>query len=218
MTKIKALLLVIIFSLILSENTYSHVVLDYPIGGETFQASVVVTLQWHIAISHGPANWNLFFSNDGGSTWEAIVLSLPEAQLNLDWTIPNITTDSGQVKVVQDNVTGEDYYDACSNFKIITTTGINGYTNHSNKYILYSAYPNPFNNSTLISFYLPTISRVQINIYNLLGQKLETVVNKEMSAGINQVRWNANELPSGVYLYMLQAGEYIETKKMILMK
>ncbi len=218
MIKIKPLLLVVIISLILSENTYSHVVLDYPIGGETFQAGEVVMLQWHVAISHGPANWNLFFSSDGGSTWEAIVLSLPEAQLIHDRTVPNITTDSGQVKVVQDNVTGEDYYDACGNFKIITTTEINGYTHHGDKYILYSAYPNPFNNSILISFYLPTISRVQINIYNLLGHKLETVVNKEMSVGINQVRWNAEELPSGVYLYMLRSGEYIEVRKMVLMR
>ena len=68
MIKIKLLILVVIFSLILSENTYSHVVLDYPMGGENFQVGEVVTIQWQVSVYHGPANWDLFFLEDGVSS------------------------------------------------------------------------------------------------------------------------------------------------------
>jgi hypothetical protein len=216
--KIKPLLLAVIFSLILSGNAAAHVVLDYPVGGETFQAGDVVMIQWHIEISHGPANWDLYFSRDGGSTWETIAMNLPESQLTYDWTIPNIATDSGQVKVVQDNVSGEDYSDASGNFIINTSTGINVFRNHADNFVLYPAYPNPFNNSTIISFYLPTTSRVQINIYNLLAQRLVTLVSKEMPAGIHQVRWDAGIFSSGIYIYQISTSYGLETGKLILMQ
>jgi hypothetical protein len=218
MNKIKPLLLVVSFSLILSGNAAAHVVLDYPVGGETFQAGDVIVIQWHIAISHGPANWDLYFSRDGGSTWETIAMNLPESRLTYDWTIPNIATDSGQVKVVQDNVSGSDYSDASGNFIINTSTGINVFRNHADNFVLYPAYPNPFNNSTIISFYLPTTSRVQINIYNLLAQELVTLVSKEMPAGIHQVRWDAGMFSSGIYIYQISTPYRSETGKLILMQ
>jgi hypothetical protein len=216
--KIKPLLLIVVFFVMLSGNAIAHVILDYPVAGETFQVGDVVIIQWHVAIYHGPANWDLYFSKDGGSTWESIAMDLPESKLTYNWTIPNIETDSGQVKVVQDNVTGADYTDASGNFVINTSTGINPSADHADNFVLYPAYPNPFNNSTNISFYLPTTARVQINIYNLLAQKLATLVNKEMFAGIHQVEWNAGTSASGVYIYQISTPYGLETRKIILMK
>jgi hypothetical protein len=216
--KIKPLLLVVVFSAILFGNAIAHVNLDYPAGGETFQVGDVVMIQWHIVINHGQFNWDLYFSKDGGSTWESIAMDLPESQLTYDWTIPNIETDSGQVKVVQDNVTGQDYSDASGNFVINTSTGINAPPGYADNFVLYPAYPNPFNNSTIISFYLPTTARVQINIYNLLAQKLATLVSKEISAGNHQVAWDAGTFSSGVYIYQISTPYGLETRKIILMK
>ena len=218
MIKIKLLILVVIFSLILSENTYSHVVLDYPIGGETFQVGEVVTIRWQVAINHGPANWDLFFSEDGGSSWESIALNLPETQLTYNWTVPNITTDSGQVKVVQDNVTGQDYSDASGNFTINTATGINEYINHVDNFILFSAYPNPFNPATTIEFSLPRTSEVTLKVFNLLGEEVATLLSASLLSGSHSIKWNASNLASGVYLYRLQAGNFVEIRKMILMR
>lgn len=219
MVKIKPLLLIVIISLILSEKIYSHVILDYPIGGETFQVGEVVTIRWHVAISHGPANWDLFFSEDGGSSWESIALNLPETQLSYNWTVPNITTDSGQVKVVQDNLTGQDYSDASGNFTINTTTGINGYLNHTGNFILFSAYPNPFNPATTIEFTLPRTSEATLKIFNILGEEVATLVSDRLSAGTYSYEWSRPAgIASGVYLYKLQAGDYVETRKMVLLR
>ena len=218
MKKIKPLLLALSCSLILSGNVIAHVVLDYPVGGETFLAGDVIVIKWHVAISHGPANWDLYFSRDGGSTWETIAMDLPESRLRYHWTIPNIATDSGRVKVVQDNESGPDYSDASGNFIINTSTGISVIRNHADNFVLYPAYPNPFNNSTVISFYLPATSPVQITIYNLLAQKLVTLVSKEKPAGLHRVRWDAGMFSSGIYIYQISTPYGLETGKLILMQ
>ena len=85
-------------------------------------------------------------------------------------------------------------------------------------FTLYQNYPNPFNPTTTIKFALPVDSRVKINVYNSLGQLVETLVDKEMESGYHEVNFNASRLASGVYLYQLQAGEYNSVKKMILIK
>jgi len=79
-------------------------------------------------------------------------------------------------------------------------------------------YPNPFNPSTTIKFQIPNSNFVTLGIYNLLGQKVATLVNKKLNAGIYTAEWNAAGFASGVYLYRLQAGNYTETKKLILLR
>jgi hypothetical protein len=79
-------------------------------------------------------------------------------------------------------------------------------------------YPNPFNPSTEIAFELPKESQVRIEIYSLLGQLLGTVMNERRQAGYHTVRFNASDLPTGLYLYRLTAGEKTFTRKMMLVK
>ncbi len=79
-------------------------------------------------------------------------------------------------------------------------------------------YPNPFNPSTTIEFSLPKRAFVNLTIYNTLGQVVETLVSSEMEAGAHQVIWKANNIPSGTYFYRLIANNFVETKKMLLMK
>jgi len=86
-------------------------------------------------------------------------------------------------------------------------------------------YPNPFNPITNISYTLPKDSRVTLTIYNTLGEAVETLVNEMQAANRYEAVWNATTLPSGVYFYRLQAlptgrqaGNFVETKKMVLMK
>jgi hypothetical protein len=83
---------------------------------------------------------------------------------------------------------------------------------------LYQNYPNPFNPSTTIKFALPVAGNVKINVYNLLGQLVETLVDREMQSGYHEINFDGSELASGVYIYQLQAGEYTLAKKMLLMK
>jgi outer membrane protein assembly factor BamB/fibronectin type 3 domain-containing protein len=79
-------------------------------------------------------------------------------------------------------------------------------------------YPNPFNPSTTIRYDLPKQSFVTLKIYDLLGREVATLVNEVRHAGFYTVRWDASRLSSGVYFYTLRAGEFRETKRMILMK
>ncbi len=83
---------------------------------------------------------------------------------------------------------------------------------------LYQNYPNPFNPSTTFEFALPHAEFVTLKIYNILGEELATLVSKKMNGGKNKYDWNASGLASGMYLYRLEAGEFGETKKMLLLK
>jgi photosystem II stability/assembly factor-like uncharacterized protein len=85
-------------------------------------------------------------------------------------------------------------------------------------YFLLQNYPNPFNPNTKIKYSLPQTSQVQIKAFDVLGNEIETLVNEEKPVGTYELTWNAEGLPSGVYFYQLKAGEYINTKKMILIK
>ena len=77
-------------------------------------------------------------------------------------------------------------------------------------------YPNPFNPSTIIKFAVPERSNVLLKIYDLLGEEVITLVNEEMEAGWYRREFNASGYSTGVYIYRMQAGNYISTKKMIL--
>ena len=79
-------------------------------------------------------------------------------------------------------------------------------------------YPNPFNPSTTIQFSLPAALNVKIIIFNLLGQEIQTLVNETKEAGIHEIIFDAQNLNSGVYLYKIEAGSYIQTRKMTLIK
>lgn len=85
---------------------------------------------------------------------------------------------------------------------------------------LYQNYPNPFNPSTLISYRLSVISKVSLKIYDLLGREVATLVNEEQQPGVYNSQFSIGnfQLPSGVYFYRLQAGEFSRSKKMMLMK
>ncbi|MCW8995457.1 MAG: T9SS type A sorting domain-containing protein, partial [Psychromonas sp.] len=79
-------------------------------------------------------------------------------------------------------------------------------------------YPNPLNQSTTISYSVPKMEFVTLKVYDVLGYEIETLINEEKPAGIYEAEFNANNLPSGIYFYILQAGQIIETKKMMLLK
>jgi hypothetical protein len=85
-------------------------------------------------------------------------------------------------------------------------------------YILYQNYPNPFNPATTIKFGLPQAGKVEIIVYNQLGQKIETLVSKEMEAGYHELEWNAGAYSSGVYFYTINSGQFKAVKKMLLLK
>ena len=79
-------------------------------------------------------------------------------------------------------------------------------------------FPNPFNPTTKIQYQLPQDSRVTLKVYDILGSEVATLVNEEQEAGYKEVQFNGNNIASGMYVYRLQAGDFISTKKMMLLK
>ncbi len=105
--------------------------------------------------------------------------------------------------------------------------GVNDGQTVPKKFELYQNYPNPFNPTTTISYSLPLkngvetsrqVVTVSLQVFNSIGQKVATLVNKEQAAGNFTVQFDARDLPSGIYFYTLRAGEFTATKKMILLK
>jgi hypothetical protein len=196
----------------------AHVELDYPIGGETFVAGETVNIQWHIVIMHNQENWDLYFSPDGGENWEVIQLDLPTSQLNYQWTVPQIATENAQVRIVQDNG-GRDYDDISGDFTIQETpTSVEVRGENPKTFTLHANYPNPFNPSTTIGFSLPRSGYVRMKVFNILGETVATLVNEELNVGTYTTQWNASSAASGVYFYRLQAGDFVDTKKLLLLK
>src|SRR5690606_328053 len=85
-------------------------------------------------------------------------------------------------------------------------------------YSLEQNYPNPFNPATTIRYSIPEENPVTIKVYNTLGEQVLTLVNEVQSAGVYQVTFNLVNLASGVYFYRIEAGSFVQVKKMILNK
>ncbi len=103
-------------------------------------------------------------------------------------------------------------------YNVATDIKEDGSNDIKTEYCLSQNYPNPFNPTTTISYSLPQSGFVQLKVYNLLGQEVMVLVNKEQLSGNYKVEFDASKLTSGIYLYRIQSGNFIETKKMILLR
>jgi len=91
------------------------------------------------------------------------------------------------------------------------------------EFILNQNYPNPFNPGTNIEYQLPEAAYVSIEVFNILGQKVKTLVSEQKEAGYHQARWDGEsdsgrDVPSGVYFYRMNAGSFSQTMKMVMLK
>ncbi len=104
-------------------------------------------------------------------------------------------------------------------FTIEEPTDVGGHSDDKViSYQLNQNYPNPFNPTTKISYSIPQSSNVTLKVNNVLGSEVATLVDEEKAAGSYEIEFNASTLPSGIYFYRFQAGNFVETKKMVLMK
>ncbi|NOS85301.1 MAG: T9SS type A sorting domain-containing protein, partial [Ignavibacteria bacterium] len=110
----------------------------------------------------------------------------------------------------------EIYYKLNPNANQVGITPIN--SEIPDEYSLSQNYPNPFNPVTNINFQLPRSGSVKLTVFDMLGKEVETLVNENLNAGTYNADWNASNHSSGVYFYKIQAGDFSEIKKMVLVK
>jgi hypothetical protein len=191
----------------------------------------------------GPTNpTNLTITNSGGHpelTWESSVPRehskylvyrngssiTPSAITDTSYLDENVSMGSGasipyKVRAVLSNILI--YSPGYSNTESIEGRYIDklavGSAPSGDSFALLPAWPNPFNPTTTIEFVLPRSGFVTLKVYSVLGEEVATLVNGEVSAGLHIVQFDAFRLSSGVYTYRLRAGDFVETRKMILHK
>ncbi len=165
-------------------------------GEQTYRKN----FRWSISIPMGGASTNLTFTKKFGYTKYTYSYFLQS----------NFTSESLNLKGCRIN--GIVYGDtSLTNVNIITNEIPISFSLHQN-------YPNPFNPSTKIKFDVPKGSLVKLKIYDVLGREVAELVNEKLNAGVYEYEWNGISLPSGVYFYKIEAENYIETKRMVLIK
>lgn len=156
----------------------------------------------------------LYHTKDGGSTWvkEYGIKSI------LNWNGPALSIIS-ETEAWAVGSNGHIFKLTPGSFSNVEVNNLKIPRNIN----LFQNYPNPFNPSTIISYLIPSVGTshdlsVQLKVFDVLGKEVATLVNEEKPAGTYEVKFNANRLTSGVYFYTLTAGNFIQTKKMILLR
>jgi uncharacterized delta-60 repeat protein len=194
---------------------------DSTTGTATVNAKPVLNSRTPTAVSqvsrNSPQTFTVSVSDPNGDpitfTWKlnnAVVKSGTDTSFTLTSTDPHNTPET--VNVVFSDPGG--LKDSTTwNF---TITGVGSQDGMIPKeFGLSQNYPNPFNPSTIISYQLATAGRVMLRIFNAIGQEVAVLVNEQKDPGTYSARWDAQGVPSGIYFYRLQAGDRLETRKMV---
>jgi hypothetical protein len=180
----------------------------------------------------GDTNFNRYgmYQGSGGDSVTYLISTLPNTEYRITAEVCYQTVKTELVDHIRPINNGDinrfvSMYDALPNIPFIMkqeildiVTGVEDENLSVNEFQLEQNYPNPFNPSTVISYQLPVSSDVTMKVYDVLGNEVATLVNEEKPAGSYEVEFSADGLTSGIYFYTINAGSFVETKKMILMK
>ncbi len=169
------------------------------------------------------ATIKLNISTNGGTDWQKIWEAENDGQ-GFKWRLKTFDlsaySNKQNLKLAWQYVGNDGDLVGVDGVKLVgyTSTDVESEESTVTEFALAQNYPNPFNPSTKIKYSIPEVSKVNLTIFNLLGEKVATLVNEVKSAGSYIVDFNASNLASGVYLYKLQAGSFMQTHKMLLLK
>ncbi len=159
-------------------------------------------------------------SIDNGTTWKTHNILLPPNPRISAITSRFSTRDNSSVDNVRYHAAFfENTNNGCRTFRFDSPIGIIPVSNQiPDRFSLSQNYPNPFNPNTVIKFQVTSLSDVKIAVFDILGREVATLVNEQLQPGTYEVDWDGSNFSSGVYYYKLSAGDFVETKKMVLIK
>jgi len=176
-----------------------------PEGGTVFCSAISNNDDIFACITKGSG---LYRSTDNGENWTVFGDGLDLDSYYID---PLTINNDGYIYV---GTQADGVYRSTES----TITSISSTENIPSEYNLFQNYPNPFNPTTKIEFGLPEDAQVQLIIYNILSEKVKTLIHKEMRAGYYSREFNASFYASGIYIYRLIANDFVDVKKMLLVK
>jgi len=143
--------------------------------------------------------------------------------ISFDWKVPDNISIYPRIYVVldPDNKIEEIHEDNNKGWKVLNYSGVTDVNDEKvniESYELSQNYPNPFNPTTTINYRIPKSEFVTIKVYDILGRELQTIVNRQLPPGFYQAQFDGSNLASGVYFYRIKAGNFIQTKKLMLLK
>ena len=192
---------------------YNGIDTTTPNNDTPFRVSTIVFDEKNPSRLYSVSRKGIYYSTDTGSNWVEFNVGLP----------PKI----GITAIVIDSINNRIYAGMYTLDSSINGVYIYDFKPMSveddplaapSEFRLYQNYPNPFNPTTTITYMLPTRVFVVLTVYDILGRKITTLIESVQDAGEHQINFHASSLPSGVYLYRLQAGDFISMRKMVLQK
>ncbi|MEJ2051630.1 MAG: T9SS type A sorting domain-containing protein [Calditrichota bacterium] len=206
---------------------------DLTVGGPSVKYDGQVFHMWYSGGEETGFDWKVGYAYSiDGSNWVKTTVNRPVLDLGEDGSWDDAFNAAGGVEVMLNDDLSQlkmwygggtnwaigDIGYAATSFDDLVSIRINDVKNIARDYWLYQNYPNPFNPTTRISYSIPKTANVKIEIFNVLGSKVATLVNANKSAGTHTISFDASTLSSGVYLYRIQAGDHVEAKKMMLLR
>jgi len=195
------------------------------IKGENLHPDSVVAVgdQWSVALT--PIFHNTLGNNAGwGEFWASDMPFVFPNATSFDWmpfykdieVVEGATSISVRLHPLN-QFQGTVWMDNLK-ISVISPTEVNGDNTIPNTFSLSQNYPNPFNPTTIIQYSIKEVSNVKLRVYDMLGREVKTLVNQQQSAGRYNIEFNAANLSSGVYFYRIEAGNFVASKKLLLLK
>jgi len=191
----------------------SGIIVNSPNGGEEWPLNSSQNIEW---TSENVELVKIEISRNNGTTWAVIDTALESTGI-YTWIVNGIISNQCRIKI-SDNSNNQIFDISDSPFRITPIVGVEDEKTTPKEFSLAQNYPNPFNPTTKIRYQLPQESKVVIKIYNILGSEVMEILNEQKDAGIYEIEFNSDKLSSGTYIYKIITDNFVETKKMLLMK
>ncbi len=192
-------------------SAMAHVNLKSPKGGETLDPGATVKIEWEETIAQVTQNWDLYFSTDGGKTYEALKLDINVKTLAYDWIVPSTATKEARIRVVEDNA-GDDYSDESGDFTIAgTSTASEKVLEH----IDITLYPNPATNYVHINTSQSALPIEDVLVSENLGRKVSAQISVREHI-TNEYYLAVSNWPPGIYFISIVVSNGVVVRKLVI--